>query len=164
MKNKASLTWLIGPYTQRRVYTIQTLDMGCKSDWIFPCFFKRTDHDPNDIPTDGNLGDAVAHNQRLTDLSYLDRITRDIPCIDYFYVSREFWPISSQMCAVNCADKKIWRRYLRNWKRKIRSKYEPIMEDGLLLIDLIGTYAYYFRKVWVYVLSAEGPLNSTRLI
>ena len=30
--------------------------------------------------------------------------------------------------------------------------------------DLIGTYAYYLRKVWVYALSAEGPLNSTRLI
>ena len=25
--------------------------------------------------------------------------------------------------------------------------------------DLISTYAYYLRKVWVYALSAEGPLN-----
>ena len=32
------------------------------------------------------------------------------------------------------------------------------------LADFIGTYAYYLRKVWVHALSAEGPLNSTRLI
>ena len=30
--------------------------------------------------------------------------------------------------------------------------------------DLIGTYAYYLRKVWVYALSAEGPLNSTSFL
>ena len=30
--------------------------------------------------------------------------------------------------------------------------------------DGIGIFAYYFCKVWVYVLSAEGPLKSTRLI
>ena len=26
---------------------------------------------------------------------------------------------------------------------------------------MIGTYAYYLHKVWVYAQSAEGPLNST---
>ena len=30
--------------------------------------------------------------------------------------------------------------------------------------DLVGIYAYYLRKIWVYALSVEGPLNSTRLI
>ena len=34
----------------------------------------------------------------------------------------------------------------------------------VFLFYFIGTYAYYLREVWVYGLSAEGPLNSTRLI
>ena len=35
----------------------------------------------------------------------------------------------------------------------------------LCLINwLFGTYACYLRTVWVYALSAEEPLNSTKLI
>ena len=60
-------------------------------------------------------------------------------------------------------------------KRHNLSFIQMIDEDGLIkdvedlkpdfqyfivsdLIDLIGTYAYYLRKEWVYALIAEGPL------
>ena len=50
----------------------------------------------------------------------------------------------------------------RKWPN-MNSCFQQILPCMIDFILLIGIYAYYLRKVWVYALSSEGPLNSVIL-
>ena len=45
--------------------------------------------------------------------------------------------------------------YKKAGSEKCTTVYRGIVDS----LYMIGTYAYYLHKVWVYVLSTKGPLN-----
>ena len=45
--------------------------------------------------------------------------------------------------------------YKKAGSEKCTTVYRGIVDS----LYMIGTYAYYLHKVWVYVLSTKGPVN-----